>query len=111
MTMGGKRSGGFERRGDGFAFFDAFMDGVNGVADDDVAGGFFDDGQRLQNRHAAADQSAERAGEAGDGDFADDRAEHGHFKFELVKDAPAELRVMTKKLKRDQNRQIPQRPC
>jgi hypothetical protein len=84
MTMGGKDAGGFQRGGDGFAFLDAFMDGGDGVADDDVAGGFLDDGQGLQNGHAAADQRAQSAGEAGDGHFADDRAEHRHDQFEFV---------------------------
>src|SRR5690349_1588053 len=67
------------------------MDGIDGVADDDVASGFFDDGQRLENRDAAADQRTESSREAGDSDLADDRANDGHLKFELIPDMPAEL--------------------
>ena len=45
---GRENAGGFQGRGDGFAFLDAFMDGGDGVADDDVAGSFLDNGQGLQ---------------------------------------------------------------
>src|SRR5262245_64925032 len=63
------------------------MDGADGGTDDDVAGGFLDDGQGLKNGDAAADQGAESAGESGNGDLADDGPEHGHVELELVKDA------------------------
>src|SRR5436190_9698466 len=70
------------------AFLDAFMHQGHGGADDDVAGGFLDDGKRLENRHAAADQGAQRARESGDGHLADDRAEDRHVELELVKYPP-----------------------
>src|SRR5271154_7149590 len=79
-----KNAGGFERRGDGFAFLDAFVDFDNGVADDDIAGGFLHNRKRLQNGDAAADERAERSRETRDGDFADDRAERGHLEFEFI---------------------------
>ena len=82
---GWEDAGGFEGGGDGFALFDAFVDLVDGIADDDVAGGFFDDGQSLQDGDAAADQGAEGAGKARDGNLADDRPDDGHLEFELVK--------------------------
>jgi hypothetical protein len=41
--------------------------------------------------HAAGDESAEGAGEAGDGDLADDGSEDGHLELDLVIDAAAEL--------------------
>src|SRR5580692_4523220 len=62
-----KNAGGFQRRGDGLAFLDAFVDFDDGVADDDVAGGLLHNGERLQNGDTAADERAERARETGDG--------------------------------------------
>jgi len=59
------------------------MDHAHGVADDDVAGGFLDDGQGLQNRHTAADERAQSAGEARDGHFAHDGAEDRDDEFKL----------------------------
>ena len=88
---GREDAGGFEGGGDGFALLDALVDGADGVADDDVAGGFLDDGQGLEDGHAAADQGAEGAGEAGDGDLADDGPDDGHLELELVPDVAAEL--------------------
>jgi hypothetical protein len=46
---GREDAGGLEWGGDGFAFLDAFVDGADGGADDDVAGGFLDDGEGLEN--------------------------------------------------------------
>src|SRR5581483_600216 len=46
---GGENAGRLQRRGDGFTLFDAFMDSIDGVADDDVACGLFNDRERLQN--------------------------------------------------------------
>src|ERR1700722_20208849 len=86
-----ENAGSFQRRGDGFAFLHAFMDCAHRVTDDDVAGSFLHDGQRLQERHAAADESAERAREARDRNLADHRPEHRHFQFEFVPDATAGL--------------------
>ena len=104
MTMGGKTRGGFEGRGDGFAFLDAFMHVGDGLGDDDVAGSFLDDGQGLQNGHAAADQGAQGAGETGNGDFADDRAEHrDDFSLNLSKTRRPSL-VRMKTLKDDDKR-------
>ena len=88
---GGKDAGSFEGGGDGFALFDTLVDGVDGVGDDDVAGGFFDDGQGLEDGDAAADEGAEGAGKAGDGDLADDGPDRGHLELELVPGMAAEL--------------------
>src|ERR1035438_1652402 len=88
---GGKDAGGFEGGGDGFALFDAFVNGADGVADDDVAGGLFDDGEGLQDGDAAADQRAQGAGKPGDGDLADDGTDDRHLELELVKGAAANL--------------------
>src|SRR5207249_4762564 len=63
----------------------------DGVADDDVAGGFFDDGQGLEDGHAAADEGAEGAGEARDGDLVYDRADDRHLQFELVPNMAAKF--------------------
>src|SRR4029077_9178797 len=76
---GGEDARGLEGRGDGFTLFDALMDGSDGVADDDIAGGFFDDVERLQDGNAAADQSSQGAAEAGDGHLGDDGTDHGHL--------------------------------
>jgi len=53
-----KHARSFERRGDSFAFLDTFVNLGDSVGDDDVAGGLLDDGQGLQNRHAAGDERA-----------------------------------------------------
>src|ERR1035441_7839467 len=90
---GWEDAGSFQRGGDGFAFLDAFMDIGNGLGDNDVAGGFLDDGQSLKNGHAAADQGAQGAGETGNGDFADDRSHDRDFQLELVEKAAAGLGV------------------
>ena len=74
-----KNAGSFQRGGDGLAFLDAFMDFDDGVADNDIAGGFLDDCQSLQNGNAAADERAERARKTRDGHLADDRSERGHL--------------------------------
>src|ERR1035437_614955 len=88
---GREDAGSFERRSDGFALFDTLMDGVDGVGDDDIAGGFFDNGEGLEDGNAAADERAEGTGKARDGDLADDRADDGHLEFELVKGVAAKL--------------------
>ena len=67
------------------------MDGADRIADDDVAGGFFNNREGLQNGDAAADEGAEGAGEAGDGDLADHRADDRHLELEFVKNMAAEL--------------------
>src|SRR6185436_16850729 len=64
------------------------MDGAHGGSHDDVAGGFLDDGQGLENGHAATDQSAQGAGKSRNGDLADHRAQHRHVQFELVEHTP-----------------------
>src|ERR1022692_3626350 len=89
-----KNTGRLQRRGDGLAFLDAFMELADGVADDDVAGGFLHNGQRLQNGNAAAHERAEGAREAGDGDLADDGAERRHLELELVPHVTAQLRLV-----------------
>src|SRR5208282_620822 len=88
---GGEDAGSFERGGDGFTLFDTLMDFADGFADDDIAGGLFDDGQGLQDGHTAADEGAERARKAGDSDLANDRPDDGHLEFKLVKGTAAEL--------------------
>src|SRR5207245_8408142 len=81
---GRKDAGSFQRGGDGFTLFDALMHVIDRIADDDISGSFFDDSQRLQDGHAAADERAQCARKTGDGDFVYDGANNQHFQFELV---------------------------
>src|SRR5258706_101476 len=66
------------------------MDSADRSSDDDVARGFLDDGQGLKDGDTAADERAEGAGEAGDGDLRDDGAEGGHVELELIENPTAE---------------------
>src|ERR1017187_2978123 len=58
-----------ERGGNAFAAFDVGGGGLDGFFHDDVADGLRDDLQDFQNRHAAAHQRGERAGEPREADF------------------------------------------
>jgi hypothetical protein len=68
----------FERGDHRFALLDGVVDLVDGVGDDDVAGGVAGDVEGLEDGHAGGDQGAEGAAEAGDGALALDVAEHRH---------------------------------
>src|SRR6185503_3662471 len=81
----------FERGRDRFALLDTFVNGADGVADDDVARRFFYDGQSLQNRDAAADQRPESPRKSGNGHLADNGSDDRHLEFEFVEKTPSEL--------------------
>src|SRR5207245_1548083 len=85
-------------------FFDALVHGTDGVADDDIAGSLFDDSKGLEDGDAAADKRSERAREAGDGDFAHDGADDGHFEPELVPGVPAEFGALENDEQNDEDR-------
>jgi hypothetical protein len=58
----------------------------------DVAAGFLGDVDGVEDRHAGADERAERSREAGDGGLAEDRAEDGDLELDHVDEvAPASL--------------------
>ena len=73
-TIGGKTLGLLERLGDGLALLDRLAHVHDGVLDDRVAGGPGGDLEGVEDRHAGGEQGAERAGEARDGDLAQQRA-------------------------------------
>ena len=75
----------------------------NGLGNDDIAGGFLDNGEGLKNGDAAADEGAEGAREAGDGDLGEDGTEDGDFEFELVEESAAEFGVNGDLKKDDEN--------
>src|ERR1041384_2076361 len=58
-------AGSLEGGRDGFALFYALMNASDSIADNDVAGGFFHDGKRLEDGHTAADQRAQGPREPG----------------------------------------------
>src|SRR5271169_406186 len=66
--------GGAERVGHRFAFADGVVNFGESAGIDFVTAGFLGDVDRIKNRHAGADESAERSREAGDGQLADDAA-------------------------------------
>src|SRR5207248_1287276 len=72
-------------------FLDAFVNRAYGFTDNHIAGSFLDDRQRLQDWHAAADQSSECPCETRDGHLADDRAEQRHVELEFVEQASSEF--------------------
>src|SRR5882724_627358 len=86
-----KYARGLEGRRNSLAFFDALVHGANGVADNDVAGRFFDDGESLQDRDTAADECAQRPGKARDSHFVHYRSNHRHLELEFVPHVPAKL--------------------
>src|SRR6266851_3192864 len=88
---------------EGETITDAFMDFVDGIADDDIAGGFFDNGQGLQDGHAAADQGAEGTGESGNGDFADYGADGGHLELKFVPGVAAEFCALEQRKENEEN--------
>ena len=84
--------GRFQRRGNGLAFLDAFVNRRHGFADDDVAGRFFNDCQCLQDGDAAAHQCAQCSGKARDRHLADHGAENREVQLQSVKQTPSEFR-------------------
>src|SRR5437899_1690488 len=79
------------------------MDGADGVADDHIARGFFDDGKRLQNGHTAADERAQGSREARDGHLADYWPDNRHLQLEFIPDMPAEFCLFEENKQDDEN--------
>ena len=79
MIMVGKTGCLPSAAGNALAAFDVDGGGLDGFFHDDVADGLGDDLQDFQNRHAAAHQRGERAGEPGQADFVRDGAENGQL--------------------------------
>ena len=68
-----------EGGGDAFAALDVAGGGLDGFFHDGIADGLRNDLQHFQNRHAAADQGRERAGETREANFMGDGAEDGEL--------------------------------
>ena len=64
--------------------------GLNGLFHDDVADRLGDNLQHLQDRHAAADERGQRAGEARQANLVGDDAEDGHADAVRVPELPAD---------------------
>ena len=80
-----------ERGGNAFAAFDVGGGGLDGLFHDDVADGLGNDLQHFQNRHAAADERGQRAGETGETDFVGDGAKDRQLDAVRVPEFPAGL--------------------
>src|ERR1039457_3516529 len=80
-----------ERLGNAFAALDVGGGGLDGLFQDRVADGLGNNLQHLQDRHAAADERRQRAGETGEADFVRDGAEDGQLDAPFVPELPAFL--------------------
>ena len=73
-----------QRAGDGLTAGDRVAGLHHRVVDDPVAGGLGGDLEAVEDRHAGADQGAERPGEAGDGRLPEQVAQHRGVEQHLV---------------------------
>src|ERR1700691_2497367 len=79
-----KYAGVLQRINQGASSFDGLAGLGDGALDDRVTGGARGDVQTFQDGHAAGDQSAERPGEAGDGDLSHERTDQRNFQNDRV---------------------------
>src|ERR1700733_3781785 len=80
----GKYAGVLQRINQRASGFDGFAGLGDGALDDRVSGGPRGDVQAFQDGHAAGDQSAERPGEAGDGDLSHEWTDQRNFQNDGV---------------------------
>src|SRR5208282_5318595 len=80
-----------QRLGNAFAALDVAGGGLDGLFQNRVADGLGNNLQHVQNRHAAADERRQRAGETGEADLVRDGAEDGQLDAFRVPELPAFL--------------------
>src|SRR6185312_1004769 len=71
------------------AAFDVPGGGADGFFHDDIADGLRNDLEHFQDRHAAADQRSQRAGETSQTNFMGDGAEQGQLDAARIPEFPA----------------------